>query len=344
MRKIPIENIYYLLSYAFNNLDEKDKVKVQLESDTSIVDLFAKILINGTNILFKRGVEKQYQSTDEEIIGIKGKLNVGETLKRNLIYHQHTMCRFDIYTNDVLLNRILLSTIMQLIKTEEVSSNLKNDLAALRYRFSGVHLIELSKSLFYCVKYNRNNQFYRFLINVCELIFENSLPSETPGKFTFTDFFEDKHKMNQLYEAFIRNFYKREQNKFNRVGKKQIKWQFVTSDQENLKFVPKMETDITLENKTEKIIIDAKYYQETMRDYYDKKKINTGNMYQIFSYLLNQEDGTEKTMKTKGILLYPKVTDEYDLTYWYGQHSIRIKTLDLSLSQSSISQELLSLI
>jgi 5-methylcytosine-specific restriction enzyme subunit McrC len=344
MRKIPIENLYYLLSYAFNNLDEKDKVQVQLDCNTSIVDLFAKILINGTKILFKRGIEKSYRLTEEEVIGIKGKLNIGETLKRNLISHQRTMCKFDIYTNNILLNRILLSTIIQLVRTDGVSFDLKKDLAALRYRFTGVQIIELSKSIFESVRYNRNNQFYRFLISICELVYENSLPAEKSGRFVFTDFYENKNRMNQLYEAFIRNFYKREQFKYEQVGIKQIRWKFEGAKSEDLKFVPIMRTDITLESKTEKIIIDAKYYQETMREYYDNKKINTGNMYQIFSYLLNQEDGTDKTMKTKGILLYPKVTDDYNLTYWYGQHSIRIKTLDLSLPQSSIAKELLELI
>ena len=56
---IPIENIYYLLCYAWNILDEKDKVKVSVDDRTELLDLFAKILIQGTRILLKRGIEKK---------------------------------------------------------------------------------------------------------------------------------------------------------------------------------------------------------------------------------------------------------------------------------------------
>lgn len=55
-----------------------------------------------------------------------------------------------------------------------------------------------------------------------------------------------------------------------------------------------METDISLENEEKKIIIDAKYYKETMTVNYDKERIRSSNLYQLFSYLLNQQDGSEK--------------------------------------------------
>ena len=71
---IPIENIYYLLTYAWNKLDEKDRVNISVEDTTSYIDLFAKVLINGTRILLKRGLEKNYVTDTIELVGIKGKL------------------------------------------------------------------------------------------------------------------------------------------------------------------------------------------------------------------------------------------------------------------------------
>ena len=43
-------------------------------------------------------------------------------------------------------------------------------------------------------------------MNVCHLIFQSTFPSEEKGKYKFSDFTKDEKKMNQLFEAFIRNF------------------------------------------------------------------------------------------------------------------------------------------
>jgi 5-methylcytosine-specific restriction enzyme subunit McrC len=56
--QIPIENIYYLLSYAWNKLEQKDKVNVSAEDTISYIDLFAKVLVNGTRILLKEALIK----------------------------------------------------------------------------------------------------------------------------------------------------------------------------------------------------------------------------------------------------------------------------------------------
>lgn len=105
-----------------------------------------------------------------------------------------------------------------------------------------------------------------------------------------------------------------------------------------------METDITLEDYAEKIIIDAKYYRETMTINYDKEKIKSNNLYQLFSYLLNQEDKTLKTINAKGILLYPTIEKEYDLQYKYKSHMIEIRTINLNSNWKLISDRLKEII
>ena len=74
------------------------------------------------------------------------------------------------------------------------------------------------------------------------------MPSEEQGKYKFSDFTRDDKKMNQLFESFIRNFYKIEQQKYKTVKKETIKWQFDNTDKDSYQYLPQMETDITLEN------------------------------------------------------------------------------------------------
>ena len=124
------------------------------------------------------------------------------------------------------------------------------------------------------------------------------------------------------------------------VKKEIIKWQFEIKDVESPRYLPQMETDITLENDTEKIIIDAKYYSETMAVNYDREKIKSANLYQLFSYLINQQSHEPKTQTTKGILLYPTIDADYDLHYQYQRHDVWIRTVNLNTNWMNISKRL----
>ena len=341
--QIPIENIYYLLCYAWNKLDEKDRVSVSIDDKTELLDLFAKVLINASKMLLKRGIDKSYIDITEELGGVKGKLEFSQTVKNNILFKQRTVCTYDDFSANILSNRILVTTIYRLTRTKGLDKQLKAELWNLQKMFSGIEQIELKSVLFKQVKLNRNNRFYGFIMNVCQIIYENTLPSEEQGKFKFADFTRDDNKMNQLFEAFVRNFYRIEQKKFTTVKKETIKWQF-DSDNESFQYLPQMETDITLENENEKIIIDAKFYRETMTVNYDKERIKSANLYQLFSYLLNQQDKNAKTINATGILLYPTIEDDYNLQFKYGEHNIQIRTVNLNTNWRNISSRLKQII
>jgi 5-methylcytosine-specific restriction enzyme subunit McrC len=337
---IPIENIYYLLCYAWNKLDEKETIKVSTDGMTELADLFAKILINATKRLLKRGIDHDYLAMTNEIQGIKGKLLLSDTLKKNLFAKQKTICIHDEFTSDILSNQILLTSIYRLMKIRNLDNSLKKELSKLIKMFPDIHPIKLSNAVFAQVRLNRNNRFYGFILNVCRIIYEYTLPSENEGEFIFTDFIRDEKKMPYLFESFIRNFYRIEQNKF-RVGREDIQWKFESKTND----VPKMQTDITLDSINEKIIIDAKFYSKTLVENYDKKKIHSTHLYQLFSYLLNQrDDSILKTTTTKGILLYPTVDEDYDLCYKYDSHDIQICTVNLQTDWQKISNRLKEII
>lgn len=355
--KIPIKNIYYLLCYAWNKLEESQRIEVAVEDKTQLLDLFAKVLITATKVLLKRGMDRDYIEKIQEINAVKGKLQVSQTLKQNLLSKQKTLCTFDDFSFNILQNQILLSTIQRLIQTKNIDKNLKKELIFLQRKFpQTIEKIHLKNALFSQIKIHRNNRFYGFVMNICQFIFENTLPSEKQKdrqeSYIFSDFTRDERKMNILFEAFIRNFYKIEQTKFTTVKKEIIKWNFEDNfelqseddDTENYSYLPQMETDISLENETEKIIIDAKYYQETMRVNYGKEKINSSNLYQLFSYLVNQEDGSQKTQTAKGILIYPTIEKEYNLKYKFKNHQIEVKTLNLNADWREIDKRLKEII
>lgn len=342
---IPIKNIYYLLCYAWNKLDEKERVAVSGDDETELIDLFAKVLNNATRILIKRGIDKSYRAHVEELNGIKGKLSFSDSLQRNLLEKQKAICQFDEFSSDILTNQILVSTLRKLLKTKGLNDQHKWESRQLLYKLPGIRSIVLRPAHFKQIRLHRNNRFYEFVLKVCQIIFENTLPGEEPGTYQFADFRRNQRKMNRLFEEFLFQFYRLEPHAFNKVKREQIHWKFTSKKDSMQTFLPLMKTDITLENETQKIIIDAKYYQETLAENYGKKIIKSENLYQVFSYLVNQESRKSlKTLHAKGILLYPTIRKEYDLSYSFGNHSIEIRTVNLDQDWRLIRERLLGVI
>jgi 5-methylcytosine-specific restriction enzyme subunit McrC len=62
---IPIENLYMMLAYAWNRLDEAKLVDVSGLPQKGFPNLLARVLWSGTTHLIKRGFHKEYDETAE---------------------------------------------------------------------------------------------------------------------------------------------------------------------------------------------------------------------------------------------------------------------------------------
>ncbi|MEO1517697.1 MAG: 5-methylcytosine-specific restriction endonuclease system specificity protein McrC [Bacteroidota bacterium] len=327
---IPIQNIYYLLCYVWDKLEEGERVAVAAEDSTELVDLFAKVLIRACTPLLKRGIDRAYLQKSQELGAIKGKLLLSESLKRNLLEKQRAICQYDEFSPDVLTNRILVATLQNLLQVPTLDKGLRRSIHHLLLKFPPLTPLQIRAKDFDLVHLHRNNCLYEFPLRVCRIIHDNLLPRETPGEFEFVDFRRDDVKMRMLFERFLFQFYKREQDQF-RVRREHIQWKMHPLDQESIPYLPRMETDITLESEQQKIIIDAKFYRKTLQRNFDTSKLRSNNLYQLFAYLLNQENPEDaRSMRVRGILIYPSTEEEFNFRYSYRGHRIEVCTLDLN--------------
>ena len=339
---IPIQNIYYLLCYAWNRLDEKDIVDVSSLKSTQLVDLFAKVLIGGTHHLVRRGFDRGYLEFSEDTGRPRGKIDFAATLKRNLLSQNRVSCNFDELDYNVLHNRILKTTIKNLMMIENVDAELREGLHEINRRLWEIRDITLSAQLFRRVQLHRNNHYYGFLLSVCELIFDALLASEDPGNMKFRDFARDDNKMAKLFESFVRNFYLLEQDRF-RVQSLKIGWQVEDETDPDVAYLPEMRTDVCLVSKERKIIVDCKFYRDALQTNWQKRTLHSANLYQLFAYLRNKE-GDGGWGRCEGILLYPSTGIPLDLAYRIHDHPIRIRTINLNQDWRSIHEDMLGLI
>ncbi|WP_319408744.1 5-methylcytosine-specific restriction endonuclease system specificity protein McrC [uncultured Desulfosarcina sp.] len=344
---IPIENIYYLLCYAWNHFDEGEMGDIASTEFNNALDLLACVLYRGVSRLLKKGLDRGYVEQEEALGFIHGRIDLNYTVLHGLQHKGRVRCRFDELIHDVLHNRIIKSTIRRLLYAEDLDSSLKEKLRGIYRRLQGIEEIRLKPSVFSDVIFHKNNRYYRFLLHVCELIVSYTMPSEHKGSYRFIDFLSDKKRMWQIFQQFIFNFLVKEQSTYS-VKADCLDWPAEAIDQErhdDLKFLPVMYTDISLRSGQRTLIIDTKYYADALKSNRGgNPKVNSANLYQIHTYLssLEMKDFPDKV--AEGLLLYPVNGYQVDLAWKICGHNIRVRTLNLGLDWRSIHKSILEII
>ena len=333
---IYIKNIYYMLSYAFNVLNEKSYKKIEVENFENISELLSEILAIGVYKQIKQGLTKDYIEISETTSSIKGKINITDSINEQSFINGQLNCTYDEFSLNCYLNKILKSTFNLLIKSD-ISRKRKKKLKNLLMYFREVDLIDVN-SINWKISFDRNNQTYKMLINICYLVINGLIHSEKVGDKKLMEFF-DNQQMSSLYEKFLLNYFKKEHPNI-LTHAPQIDWQI--DDGIDL-LLPKMKTDVTLEYQNKILIIDAKFYSQNTLKNYGKNIHNTSNLYQIFAYVKNKQIEVQgKDIEVSGMLLYVKTSQSIqpDSDYVMSGNKISVKTLDLNQDFSLIKEQL----
>lgn len=341
---ILIRNIFYMLTYAFQELSQNNYEKIATEDFDNIHDLFAEILSRGVAYQLKQGLRREYVSRHETISTLKGKLDIDGSVK-NLVSRKRLLdCDYDELSVNNIFNQIIKTTAILLVKHGEVSKERKGTLKKLMLYFSEVSIIDPSCIRWSTLRFDRNSRTYRMLMYICFFVLDNLIMTTESGEYAMHTF-SDEH-MSRLYEKFILEYYKRHHPEC-KPRAAQVKWNF-DMDQvsaESSAVLPIMQTDTFLEIGSRTLIIDAKYYSHSLSEHIGKNVLHTNNFYQINSYVLNYD--VEHTGKVDGMLLYAQTQDEGVMNYSYPHRDgnvFYVKSLDLNQDFDSIKAQLENII
>jgi len=340
MAEIPIQNIYYLLCYAWGHMREGEIVETGATGRTQLADLFAQVLANGTRRVLRQGLDRGYVTRSEDTARLRGRVDLSASVQRALLPKAQAHCHYDTLSQDVLHNRILKSTMRHLARTEGLDHGLRDSLIRLSHRFRNVRDVPLRRSLFRRVQLHGNNAFYRFLMNICALVEQNLIAEEGGEGQRFRDFREDDARMGMLFERFVRTFYEHEQDRY-RVSAPHIQWDL---DGPAPSHLPSMRTDVVLQSQNRTIIIDTKYYAHTLQSHHGIQSYHSANLYQLFSYLKNAEAKGLDFEKAEGLLLYPTVSIDLNESFRAQGHRVRVCTVNLAQDWKAIHCDLLELV
>ena len=326
-----------MLSYAFKVLNEREYRKIEGEKFENASDLLSQILIIGVSKQIKQGLVKDYIEVSETTSSIKGKINITESINSQSFIKKQLNCTYDEFSLNCYLNQILKSTMNLLIKAN-IERERKKKLKKLLMYFEKVKLIDVN-SINWKIRFDRTNQTYKMLINICYLVVNGLIHSEVSGEKKLMEFLDDQ-RMSMLYEKFILNYYIKEHPEI-KASAPQIDWQI---DEGADFLLPKMQTDVTLEYENKILIIDAKFYSHNILQNYGKNMHRTGNLYQIFAYVKNKQIEMQENedVEVSGMLLYARTCESIqpDSDYIMSGNKISVKTLDLNQEFDVIRNQL----
>lgn len=337
-KRIFIKNIYYMLSYAFTTLNQGGYENIATEEFDNLHNLFAAILAKGIGRQLKQGLYREYLSRREDTAVMRGKIDMPGTIQNRLARKQALTCAYDELSENNLLNRILKTTVMLLLRHAGVDAAYKMDLKKEMLFFSRVDQIDPASIPWSSIRFERNNGAYRMLISLCQLILEGMLLTTDDGEYRLAAFV-DEQRMSRLYEKFILEYYVKECPQVKATASR-IPWAL---DDGVGTLLPVMQSDITLSHGNRVLIIDAKYYTRTTQEQYSVHTLHSNNLYQIFSYVKNKDAEFGKAPHTvSGLLLYAR-TDEAiqpDNVYRMSGNKISVRTLDLNRNFSEFAAQL----
>ena len=337
---IPIRNVYYMLSYAFQILQEQGYNNISTEDFDNSAELCSAILSKGISLQLKRGLNKDYIEVKEPLSAIKGKIDISDSIKTRSIMKSQLVCSYDEFSENSYFNKILKTTVMLLLKAD-ISKSRKKELKNLMMFFSNVDTLDVH-DINWHIRYNKNNQSYHLLLSICNLVVEGLLQTQQDGTSKLMNFI-DEQRMCRLYEKFILEYYRKHYPSIS-ANAEQIPWQL---DDGMSDMLPVMQSDIMLKQGNQVLIIDAKYYTHTTQSQYDTHTLHSANLYQVFTYVKNKEhELKDKEHKVSGMLLYARTDEETQPsnTYFMSGNRIDVRTLDLNCDFSFIMEQLDSIV
>lgn len=282
--KMPIRNLFYVISYtheilSFNYYDKKQITKI-----SSPIEIYIVVILNWIELLQKKGLYRGYVKRREKTFQIRGKVYATGLVS----VEPSLLCEYEDLSYNVLENQILKSILNYIKKRFKLNESSRINIRLSKYLtlFNEISEVGLSQNIFNKVKYNSLNYHYKTVIELAQLVFSKSYLYDEQGGFDFSGYLTN---MNQVFQHFIYKILIKELPEFNIFHELVVDW--LEPENKNTPTLRKR-PDILIK---EQLVIDTKYYANPLRD---SKTFRDEHLNQIYTYM--------NIVKLNGLIIYPE--------------------------------------
>lgn len=359
--KIPVRNWWHMLLYAWDLVDLKDRLQSEVEDAPDLRALLTKILVFLMKHQVRRGLRGDYVERSEELRGVRGRIDFGETLRGLSMYRGRLHCEFEEFTLNVPRNQIIRSTLNDSLNrgftdVEEERPRyrgLVSDLEALLRMLYEIDRVRVTRRLIASELrlLGRNEREYKLMLKICEMLRDPSMPdSGVSSGAEFVNWLRNKENEHRIFELFVGNFYKLRLDRrvWDVSTQHHQTWNEADEDREGNIRLPEMRPDIRFEHReTGKVmILDTKWYGSPVESSRGDDAVHSSNLYQMYAYLASQDKKEGADPTSTGILLYGQTEiGKRRLRTKVDDHPFWVETLDLTKEKwEDIEGDLLGLV
>lgn len=354
---IPVANLYYLLCYAWDVLPPRGPAEALAEvlpaDHQPALSLLAHLLTSNLRRRQRRGLDVAYVLVEATSGHLRGRVLL-DRLARNptAAATNQLPTRCEELTAATPFNRLLVAALRHLLTTDDLPTALRTAARAALAPLNDVPPLPTPtpddfRTTARALRPTDSSGL--LLLRAAELLLLNLLPATAgePGarRTRFHDFTADEVQMGRLFEAFVRNFLRREQRDY-AVSADVLRWRgAVATTAAALPLLPVMRTDVTLTDPLRRLVIETKFYREPLGgSRFAEQKLLAPHLYQLLAYLRNHSADAGQTIE--GLLLYPasSASGVLHLDYQLEGYRVRVRTLNLDQPWSRIHQELLGIV
>ena len=321
----------------------------EVEDAPTLDALLASILAKLMRQRMRIGLGRSYVDQHRSVQGIRGRINFPESLRQRTFERGEAYCEFQEYSANAPKNQIVRSTLAHLIQIgnfgpdDHKAEELRHSLRQLTRLLDGIDLIELKPDFIWRQQLDHNDNDYRLMLAICELILRRQMPMETTGGHALPAIDREALVLYDVYERFVANFYRIHLKGYTIRAQSRLSWHAKYDNP----YLPSMRPDLIIqENRSGEItVLDTKFTAKSLiENEWGKQIFDSSHLYQLHAYLSSQEHISGEHQKASGILLYPAVNYKLSERIELQDHLIRIECIDFAALWQDVECQLLGLI
>lgn len=171
----------------------------KVNTNSPILDVFIKRFVDEVNVLINRGLVKCYHKDEGNRKALKGKLLLGEHLRRNFIHKERFYVRYTTYDYEHVMN-CLLRQALEVAASVSQNTNIRGRAVSTLFNFPELKEIPISSQLFDNLIFDRKTEDYRMAIKLAKLLLLHSVPNRVGNGDKILALMFD---MNKLWEEYV---------------------------------------------------------------------------------------------------------------------------------------------
>lgn len=204
--KVGLRNLFFLLGYGAGLTRWADP-QFPYEHEPDLLQAVAWVFEAEVRRALAQGLVRGYQPRQETLSTVRGRIDIAGQIRIRQSQPFPLECRFEDYTEDIELNRVVKAAHHRLLQIPNLDVHLVHRLR-FRYRvFDGVTSVDYSRGMVPSLAFTRLNRHWEAAGRLAKLILRRQTLRDLTGAVVGITFTVD---MNRLFERFVETVVKEE--------------------------------------------------------------------------------------------------------------------------------------